>query len=222
MKKTNNITFIKLLFFTMFAALILVACSPTIHQAPGDGGEEVAKAGIGFLDGFFGKLKGNLKGNNYEITEYDNFGNKTLTVKGKKVSLEGIEGRNEELSSYVNITVDGQDWQHVGGTLVFAQEGVNMITDFQFEEEIVTDGSGSTGFIPADKFINNYRNKLGREAVLVVYSQTGAPIGLFQGNDVYYEIPDNLPKTTMISIDGKLVYVYRANINIFPAKMLDN
>lgn len=221
--RKNKLT--KALIGATLSLSLLTACSPVSHQAPGepvDVPDDVAMSGIGILDSFFGKLKGNLKGNNYTITEYDNFGNKTLTASGKKVSLEGIEGRNSELTSYVNITIDGDDWQHVGGTLVFAQDGVDMVTDFQLDDEIITDGSGSTGFIPADKFINNYKNKLGRKATLVVYSQTGAPIGLFQGDDVYYEIPDNLPKTTMISVDGKLVYVYRANINIFPTSMLDN
>lgn len=172
------------------------------------------------LDGFISKLKGDLVGNNYTITEYDNFGAKVMTVHGKKVSLEGISDGSGEQSSYVNITIDGYEWQHVGGTLVFAQDGVDMITDFQIPEEIVTDGSNSSGFIPADKFINSYKNLIGRKMVVVVYSQTGAPIGLFQGDSCYYEIPSDLPKTTMISIDGKLVYVHRANIDIIPTDLL--
>ena len=36
----------------------------------------------------------------------------------------------------VNITIDGHEWSHVGNTLVFAQQGVDMITDFQVPENI--------------------------------------------------------------------------------------
>ena len=44
-------------------------------------------------------------------------------------------------------------------------------------------------------------------------------IGLFQGNDCYCEIPADLPKTTLINIDGKMVYVHRANVDIIPAEL---
>lgn len=170
--------------------------------------------------GFIGKLKGDLVGNNYTITEYDNFGKKVMTVHGKKVSLTGLSDGSGDKSSYVNITIDGHEWQHVGGTLVFAQDGVDMITDFQIPTEITTDTGDSTGYIPLDKIVNSYKNLIGRKMVVVVYSQTGAPVGLFQGDSCYYEIPGDLPKTTMLSIDGKLVYVHRANIDILPAALL--
>ena len=49
--------------------------------------------------------------------------------------------------------------------------------------------------------------------------QNGTPIGLFQGNDCYTEIPADLPKTTLINIDGKMVYVHRANVDIIPAEL---
>ena len=177
-------------------------------------------SGCAAIDGMISKIKGDLVGNNYTITEYDNFGEKIMTVKGDKISLEGIYD-GEELSSYMNITIDGYEWQHVGGTLVFAQDGVDMITDFQLPAELNTGESNSSGIMPVDKLINNYKNKIGRKMVVVVYSQTGAPIGLFQGDSCYYEIPVDLPKTTMISIDGKLVYVHRANIDIIPVGLIN-
>ena len=59
----------------------------------------------------------------------------------------------------------------------------------------------------------------GKEYVVLVSSQNGTPIGLFQGNDCYTEIPADLPKTTLINIDGKMVYVHRANVDIIPAEL---
>jgi len=66
--------------------------------------------GCAALEGLIGKLKGDLVGNNYTITEYDNFGDKVMTVYGKKVSLEGISDGTGELTSYVNVTIDGHEW----------------------------------------------------------------------------------------------------------------
>ncbi len=171
------------------------------------------------LGSWFQTLKGELVGNSYQIWEYDNFGNKILTLTGDKIALEGdYDEMGELVSSYVNITVDGKEWNHVGGTLVFAQTGANMITDFQIPSDIEST-SGSTGLMAVDRVINSYKNEFGKARVVVVYSQTGAPICMFQGDDCYTEVPENLPKTTKIYIDGSLVYVHRANIDIFDAAL---
>ncbi|MBQ5841411.1 MAG: DUF5052 family protein [Clostridia bacterium] len=167
------------------------------------------------------KLKGELVGNNYTITSYDNYGNLTFTVYGDRIAMDCELDENGEPSSYIDITIDGQEWQHVGGTLVFAQRGVDMITDFQTPEDMEVEG-GNLGLIGADRVVNDYRNKFGKKLVVLVSSQNGTPIGLFQGNDCYTEIPGDLPKTTLINIDGKLVYVHRANVDIFPAKLFNN
>lgn len=175
--------------------------------------------GCEVFESFKSSLKGSLNGNDYIISSYDNFGNKNMTVKGDKVSMNG-QYSNEELSSYINITIDGYEWNHVGNTLIFAQNGVDMLTDFQIPEEMNIENNNTSGLISIDKFINSYKNMIGKSNAIVVYSQTGAPIGLFQGDSCYIEIPNDLPKTTKISIDGKLVYVHRANIDILPSELL--
>jgi hypothetical protein len=178
-------------------------------------------AGCSSLKSAFQSWKGELFGNEYQVWEYDNFGNKILTLHGDKIALEGEVDEAGVESSYIDITIDGYEWNHVGNTLVFAQKGVDMITDFTIPEEIESD-TKSTGLISADRVINNYRNEFGKKSVVVVFSQTGAPICMFQGDDCYKEIPADLPKTTKLYIDGGLVYVHRANVDIFPAKLFDN
>ena len=177
--------------------------------------------GCSSVRSWIASVKGELFGNSYQIWEYDNFGNKILTLYGNKIALEGGTDSYGNESSYVDITVDGYEWEHVGNTLVFAQKGVDMITDFQVPEEL-NNPNASTGLISIDRKINSYRNKFGKKSVVVVFSQTGAPICLFQGDDCYTEVPADLPKTTKIYIDGGLVYVHRANVDIIPAKMFDN
>ena len=120
-----------------------------------------------------------------------------------------------------SVKIDGYEWEHVGNTLVFAQNDAEMITDFQIPENIEGKQS-STGLIAVDRVLNHYRNQIGKELVVVVFSQTGAPICMFQGDECYTEVPADLPKTTKIFIDGNLVYVHRANVDIFPAKLFDN
>lgn len=177
-------------------------------------------SGCSAFQSFISELKGELIGNDYNISQYDNFGSLVFTVHGDKVTMDGEVDSLGEPTSYIDITIDGKEWQHVGGTLVFAQNGVDMVTDFQVPQDIQSDGS-SLGLIAADKFVNHYKNLFGKKTVVLVSSQTGAPIGLFQGDRCYTEVPGDLPKTTLINIDGKLVYVHRANVDIMPADMFN-
>ena len=177
--------------------------------------------GCANLKSWFQSIKGELIGNRYTVWEYDNFGNKILTIHGNKIALEGGTDSLGENSSYIDITIDGYEWEHVGNTRVFAQNDAEMITDFQIRENIEGKQS-STGLIAVDRVLNHYRNQIGKELVVVVFSQTGAPICMFQGDECYTEVPADLPKTTKIFIDGNLVYVHRANVDIFPAKLFDN
>ena len=43
----------------------------------------------------------------------------------------------------------------------------------------------------------------------------------FWGDELYREVPDDLPKFTKLSIDGKPLYIHRANFQIIDAKLLD-
>ena len=136
--------------------------------------------GAAVMERIIGELKGELVGNDYQVFEYDNFGNQVLQVSGNKIAMSAEVDSAGEPTSYIDITVDGYDWMHVGSTLVFAQNGVDMITDFQIPETIETDRDGSLGLIAADRFVNSYKNLFGKSQVVLVSSQTGTPIGLFQ------------------------------------------
>ena len=178
----------------------------------------MALAGCSAIGAFMSKLKGELFGNDYIIRQYDDFGNLVFTIRGDKVTMDCELDEYGEISSYIDITIDGESWKHVGSTLVFAQEKADMITDFQIPEEMENQGSG-TGLMAVDRRINEYANLFGKELVVLISSQNGTPVALFQGNNVYTEIPGDLPKTTLIHIDGAMVYVHRANIDIIPADM---
>lgn len=175
-------------------------------------------SGCAALGAYINKLKGELFGNGYKIQQFDDFGNLVFTVYGDKVTMDCELDEYGEITSYVDITIDGQSWKHVGSTLVFAQDGVDMITDFQLPEGMENE-NGGTGLMSADRVINEYANLFGKKLVVVISSQNGTPLGLFQGDNCYVEIPGDLPKTTLISIDGKLVYVHRANVDIIPAEL---
>jgi len=68
--------------------------------------------------------------------------------------------------------------------------------------------------------LNKYKNYFGKPVVVVIKSQTGYPLYAFSGNNVYWEVPDNLPKFTKLTVDGKQLYIHRANFQIIDKDLL--
>lgn len=178
-------------------------------------------SGCSFMQAVISEVKGDLIGDDFVITEYDAFGNTNFRIAGDKVNLKGKTDSDGDLTSYIDITIDGHLWQHVGSTLVFAQNGIDMITDFEIPDKTLSLNQTSSGLMPVDRFVNNYKNLFGKEKVVLISTQNGIPIGLFQGDECYVNMPENLPKTTMAYIDGKRIYVHRADINILPVELFE-
>lgn len=57
--------------------------------------------------------------------------------------------------------------------------------------------------------------------MVVIKSQLGQPVTAYSGDDVYLEIPEDLPKMTKLMIDGKALYIHRANFKIIDKELLD-
>lgn len=56
--------------------------------------------------------------------------------------------------------------------------------------------------------------------MVIIQSQLGNPICVYSGDDVAWDIPKNLPKTTMVTIDGKVLYIHRANFSIVDMRLI--
>lgn len=183
-------------------------------------------AGCAFVRDRIAVLRGDLIGGNFTITTYDHYANETLTVRGNKVTVGLFENEvNEDPeaagfeSSVLEITINGRQMLHVGNTVIFAEDGLDMVEDFEVPGDIETDRGG--GFVPIDRFINDLRNRIGKEKTIIISSQMGIPLGVYQGEDVYVTVPDNLPKMTRLNIDGKSLYIHRANYIILDTDMMN-
>lgn len=176
-------------------------------------------------------IKGRLIGNGYTIDTYDNYGNKVFETKGDKINITGnkvketsydsdgsvIEGYT--LSSVITITIDGNEIESCGDTCVFTQEGLDAEVDFS-KKHINSSASGITSNTAIANYLNKYKNLFGKRRIVVIKSQLGQPIKAYQGDDVYWEIPKDLPKMTKVMIDGKALYIHRANFQIIDSDCL--
>lgn len=183
-------------------------------------------------DDYMNDVKGNLSGNSYTIYTYDNYGKKVMTTTGDKINIagnktkskgydsEGNETTSYDVSSVITILIDGKEIESCGDTCIFEQKGLKPEVDFT-QEDIT---SHSTGKISENTYIagilNYYKNYFGKSRVVVIKSQLGQPIAAYSGDEVFWKIPDDLPKMTKLMIDGKALYIHRANFQIIDKELL--
>ena len=176
-------------------------------------------------------IKGSLIGNQYTIYTYDNFGNLVLETSGKKIDIAGNPVKTTsydengkvitgyELSSVITITIDGNEIESCGDTCIFVQKG--LTPDVDFTTETIKSSSGIFDITWISAKLNQYKNKFGKARVVVIKSQLGNPIMAFSGDSVYWEIPEDLPKMTKLMIDGKALYIHRANFQIVDKELIE-
>lgn len=191
-----------------------------------------AITGCGILDSKINDIKGRLIGNSYTADFYDHYGNRTFSVSGEKVDIDGniVEelGVDSEgncittytLSSVITITIDGKQMSSCGDTVVFAQKGLKPDVDFKLSDIESTSNGSVSNLTSVAKVVNKYKNYFGKQQVVVIKSQLGLPICAYSGNDVYWEIPNDLPKMTKLMIDGKALYVHRSDFDIIDKALM--
>lgn len=188
--------------------------------------------GCAAIESGINDLKGDLIGNGYKIYTYDNYGEQTLETTGDKINVKGNRvkvptvtdsgwGYSKELSSVITITIDGKEIESCGDTCIFEGDGLSRDVNFDTKTiESYTDGSLEDNTLLAYE-LNKFRNLFGKSRIVVIKSQMGQPICAYSGDEVYWEIPDNLPKMTKLMVDGKPLYIHRANFQIIDKSLLN-
>lgn len=175
---------------------------------------------------------GSLDNSAFTMSVYDNSGGLAMTSRAKKISMSdklvdagyysgvgaGVDsdgtlsgtvsaGSVEEQSSLVVVNLDGREFDSCGDTLVFTEDGLEPVKGFDAD---AFKGDGKSDTAP----LNRLKGLFPKRYVVVVKSQTGTPIEAFNGDEVKWGICDDLPKTTKVRIDGKLLYIHRANFQV--------
>ncbi len=177
-------------------------------------------------------LSGDITGHTYNAEFYSNTGEKFMTAKGDNINLESNVVREpsyssegwgyvQTLSSVVTVTIDGHQMESCGSTAIFAEDTLSPDVDFSGIEEINSSSDGSLSDTTAVAgLVNRYKNAFGKPQVVVIQSQLGNPICAYSGEKVYWEVCEDLPKTTKLMIDGKALYIHRANFQIIDRALL--
>ena len=193
----------------------------------------ISCSGCALWDNEVNELNGSITGNTYNAGFYTNQGKNFMNVSGQKIDLQSNVikektynsdngwGYNQTLSSVVTVIIDGKTIESCGSTMIFAENGLNPEVDFNRPEVIKSTSAGSFGDnVIIASIVNKYKNYFGKSRVVVIQSQLGDPICAYSGNEVYWEVCQDLPKTTKLMIDGKALYIHRANFQIIDKNLL--
>lgn len=215
--------------FICLLLMFLIAISMCACGAPPNGGTHVAATNstdpvkISFMAEF-----------------YDNHGSQWLAVEGTSFNIEpnkvkeyaydssGSWISSWTTSSVMSITVDNKHIESCGSTVLFYDTRLEKLNLELPEEITLSQGDKASIYSPYDGY--NYfedswglsywfwtekqSNTIPAARIVIIQSQEGDPICMFAGNEVTWSVSRNLPKTTELMIDGKVVYIHRANFSI--------
>lgn len=217
-RKTKNVVGVIAIIIIVLASFLFLASNVDLSVLPS------------YIQSEIKELKGELIGNKYVIDYYDNFGNNILTVNGQKISMNANYKRQKVVdsdgnvseayveTSVISITIDGHNMGQTGNTVIFAEEGLEKLEDFEMPTELNGNGGGTVNAV--DRKLNHFENLIGKPQIVAVCTQQGTPIAVYGGKKVYEEICEDLPKTTLFNIDGKLLYIHRANMIFFDGELM--
>jgi hypothetical protein len=145
-----------------------------------------------------GALVDKVTGNSFSIERDDRF------------DTTDSEGASKKDSQVLMISLADGHISHVGSTLVLAQDGITQVAGAATQLKFTNNQSGTPWLNDA---IEKHRNLWqGKTKTIMVRSQDGTPIAVYAGNTVEVFATD-VPQSTAFRVDGKLLYVYRADIS---------
>ena len=181
----------------------------------------------------------------YMAEFYRNNGNMWLSVEGSNFDISPNKIKNYmfdtsgnwtyewETSSVVSIEIDGKNIENCGSTVLFYDSRLEKL-DIEIPTEVILDDNGNGSIDVPNNFMfsdywrlnfwwisHNQANKKVASRLILIQSQEGDPICMFAGDSVSWKVSKNLPKTTEIEIDGKMVYIHRANFAIIDTSIFE-
>lgn len=178
----------------------------------------------------------------FNATFYDNNGGVWLSATGNSFDIRPNKVKEYSystsgdwisewsISSVVSVDIDGKSIESCGSTIIFADTRLKQY-DIELPEEIDTSTNGNSSIKSKGRWSDYFtlqwlwdtkdiQNRDNGAKAVVIQSQNGDPICMFTGSNVSWDIAAGLPKTTMLTIDGKEVYIHRTNFAIIDAELL--
>ena len=148
-------------------------------------------------------------------------------MSGKSLSIErnaefdsvDAEGNSKADSSVLKVTIGQYEMDHVGSSLIAAEEGLeDLFAKYQMTVAVEEEGKA----IPVvNRMVSQLKNDFtGKAKVILIRSQNGTPLATYAGDKVSLYTSD-APKTSELLIDGKRLIIYRCDYTIYDRELLE-
>lgn len=214
------------LLSTMLLLMCLTACGGTVPEGEMKSEDEVKLT----FEASFYRNNGDLwmiaEGTYFNITP-----NKTQVWS---YDSSGSYIKSYDTSSVVTVQIDENFLESCGETIIFKDSRLEM-QPFPDTTDLVIDTSNNEKAVMYAKNYGNIEDYLalrhwwidynekgqGGSKLVLIQSQDGFDIGMFTGDNITWQVAEKLPKTTLIEVDGKKLYIHRCNFVIIDTKMLE-
>ena len=148
-------------------------------------------------------------------------------MSGKSLSIErnadfdsvDAEGNSKADSSVLKVTIGQYEMDHVGSSLIAAEEGLEDLFA-KYQKTVTVEEEGKA--IPVvNRMVSQLKNDFtGKAKVILIRSQNWTPLATYAGDKVSLYTSD-APKTSELLIDGKRLIIYRCDYTIYDRQLLE-
>lgn len=156
-----------------------------------------------------GELIDKIQGNSIQIS---------LDERFREVSVDSDGGTISSPGDVLLISIGDSHMNHVGSTMLWVEDGLEPIAGADTTIDITNTEQGT----PWLNDLLEYNRNLwqGKAKTVLIRSQDGDPIAVFAANQVEI-VGTAVPKSTMYRLDGKRLFVYRADYTAYDTKLLE-
>ena len=165
-------------------------------------------------------IEGNLFGIPSVVRTFDSNGDMIDRIEGMSVKIDRDRKFDTEKkdSSVVKVTIGGKQMNHVGSALIVSESGLDDILDSVDVNRVIENSDRKSPFL--NTIVNDYKNSFkGMSRIVMVRSQLGFPLAVYEGNKVSIHSTD-IPNSTALLIDDKLLIMYRVDYTIYETALL--
>lgn len=178
------------------------------------------------LEAFGDELTRAFKGVPASMRTYTQEGQLVDEVHGKSFRIsrderfdsEASDGSSNKDSSVLLISLGDNHVSHVGSSMILAQDGLVDISE-EFGDK-VSFKNHDPGMPWLNDLLEYSRNLMkGKGKTILIRSQDGTPIAVYQGEQVEIRETD-VPKSTWFEVDHKYLFVYRTDYTVYDNELL--
>lgn len=140
-------------------------------------------------------------------------------TRDKRFDSSDSEGYSNEDSQVLQISIGSNFISHVGSTMILEESGLEDAQGDVDTQVFIENLDAGVPFV--NKLRENNQNLWrGKGKTILIRSQDGLPVATYVGDEVEI-FSTSIPKSTWFQVDGKMLFVYRADYTIIDNELFE-